>query len=373
MGGKKTEKIKPEKNTKTVRPAALIEVIYRGREDKAEVESQTNLLQKEREIYLKTKSKPKKKIGWKELLGFSEEKKMLEKEEGEARVFYNYLKRLRTFQKTVVKISKKDTNQTKEARINTIWRISLVEELERLTHQLNTLRYKGFLGWMMKEMNEWSKIPLLTKIIISIFLFLAAIVIERTTFIKDGSLIDSLPWHALFTAWGTIVLLEGIQQSLLRYWLSKRGLTYQKIILEAKRKIPNNFKDLEEKLEKSFLEYWEKIQKAESIRQKYLMRRYLSAGIAGSLIGALPYLPNGVFYYLKISVIDMATRYLWFLIPYTLIHKRVSNFVKKSSPNSIFPPKESWFIEESKKEKDPYQRRVISRDKQLSEMLDKLK
>jgi hypothetical protein len=146
-------------------------------------------------------------------------------------------------------------------------------------------------------------------------------------------------------------------------------------MLEAQRKSPENFPRLKEKLEESLNEYWEKIKIASEAKRKYLTTIYIVSGILGSLLASLPYLPNSLRHYVNISIIDFATRYIWFLVPYAFIHKGIANFFRKHKQSKLtdLPPKESWFIKNREIHEEMSQKRYITRDKRLAEILDRMK
>jgi len=60
-----------------------------------------------------------------------------------------------------------------------------------------------------------------------------------------------------------------------------------------------------------------------------LLKTYLLAGVLGTLLGSFLLLYFDVAYYLKLSLFDFLTRYIWFLFPFSKLTKKIRN--QKSS------------------------------------------
>ncbi|MFH1183394.1 MAG: hypothetical protein V1690_03985 [Candidatus Moraniibacteriota bacterium] len=127
---------------------------------------------------------------------------------------------------------------------------------------------------VLKEFVSWARLPMETKFGVALGLLVLAFFL--------GGFVPAV--SSALNVWGVIVFFEALLQSQLK---------------------------------------WEKED------QREILKTYLYAGILGTLAGSFLLLYFDVFYFLRLSVIDFLTRYIWFLLPLSNLTKKVKTQNKK--------------------------------------------
>jgi len=138
-----------------------------------------------------------------------------------------------------------------------------------------TVRY---LQSVRNEFLSWAKLSLEAKFVIALFLLIFAVTISGFAPILSS----------VFNIWGVIIFFEAILQK--------------------------NFR-------------WERW------NGPHLLKTYLIAGILGTLLGSFLLLYLDLVYYLKLSLFDFLTRYIWFLLPLSRIISRLKNLLGRKIKN----------------------------------------
>jgi hypothetical protein len=126
----------------------------------------------------------------------------------------------------------------------------------------------GFWKSIKGELIVWAKLPMETKFGVALgFLVLAFLL---------GGFIPAV--SSALNVWGVIIFFEALLQSQLK---------------------------------------WEK----ENTRE--IIKTYLYAGILGTLAGSFLLLYFDVFYFIRLSIIDFLTRYIWFLLPLSKLTDKI--------------------------------------------------
>lgn len=122
---------------------------------------------------------------------------------------------------------------------------------------------------VQQELSNWARLSMEKKFGIALGLLILAFVL--------GGFIPVL--SSALNVWGVIIFFEALLQSQLK---------------------------------------WEKAD------QREILKTYLYAGILGTLAGSFLLLYFDVFYFLRLSLLDFLTRYIWFLLPLSKIKDSLS-------------------------------------------------
>jgi hypothetical protein len=116
------------------------------------------------------------------------------------------------------------------------------------------------------ELLAWARLPLETKFVVALILIIISLITSNLAPI----------FSSVTNVWGLIVFFEGLIQKNLKW------------------------------------EKWD---------SRDILVTYLAAGIIGTVLASFLLLYFDVIYYLKLSLFDLLTRYIWFLLPISRLHK----------------------------------------------------
>jgi hypothetical protein len=116
------------------------------------------------------------------------------------------------------------------------------------------------------ELLTWARLPLETKFVAALILIIISLI--------TGNLAPI--FSSVTNVWGLIIFFEGLIQKNLKW------------------------------------EKWD---------SRDILITYLAAGIIGTVLASFLLLYFDVIYYLKLSLFDFLTRYIWFLLPISKLHK----------------------------------------------------
>ena len=195
-----------------------------------------------------------------------------------------------------------------------------LKEVETIHTKEILLDKHNILGMLRQGISEWSKkSPVLKIFIASTFSFLA--------FLENSLMEENVEYNLLieilsqiFFAWSLIIFLELIFFLYRKVFAKPKTDTFYlkriKKLKYTKKFLKNDFPDF-------FRDFLEEYNHMLEKDEKERLKDHYSAALIGTLIASSQILPIDVLFYLKVSLLDLLTRILLFLIPYSLFKEKM--------------------------------------------------